>query len=109
MPYYICITCGTQHAASDQPPPRCAICEDERQFVNWGGQQWTTLERLRERHRIVLRREDPGLEGVGIEPAFAIVHENRASLDYLLFDVGFDYRMEAGRLAILKSGYYGVF
>ena len=72
MPYYICITCGTQHAASDQPPPRCAICEDERQFVNWGGQQWTTLERLRERHRIVLRREDPGLEGVGIEPAFAI-------------------------------------
>ncbi len=72
MPYYICITCGTQHAASDQPPPRCAICEDERQFVNWGGQQWTTLERLRERHGIVLRREDPGLDGVGIEPPFAI-------------------------------------
>ncbi len=39
----------------------------------------------------------------------SFVHENRASLDYLLFDVGFDYRMEAGRLAILKSGYYGVF
>jgi hypothetical protein len=37
------------------------------------------------------------------------VQENRANLDHLLFDVGFDYRMEGDRLRVLKSGYYGVF
>jgi len=39
----------------------------------------------------------------------SFVRQNRANLDHLRFDVGFDYRMAAGRLAILKSGYYGVF
>ena len=42
-------------------------------------------------------------------PIVAFVRDNRANLDHLLFDVGFDYRMESGRLAVLKSGYYGVF
>ena len=37
------------------------------------------------------------------------VEAQRAKLDHLLFDVGFDYRLEAGKLVILKSGYYGVF
>jgi hypothetical protein len=37
------------------------------------------------------------------------VQQNRASLDHLLFDVGFDYRQERDGLRILKSGYYGVF
>jgi len=37
------------------------------------------------------------------------VQEQRSRLDHLLFDVGFDYRMEGGRLKVLKSGYYGVF
>lgn len=39
----------------------------------------------------------------------SFVHDNRQNLDHLLFDIGFDYRMEVGRLAVLKSGYYGVF
>ena len=39
----------------------------------------------------------------------AFVNEHRADLDHLRFDVGFDYRMQDGRLAVLKSGYYGVF
>ncbi|MFA7061941.1 MAG: hypothetical protein WC156_14130 [Pedobacter sp.] len=34
---------------------------------------------------------------------------NRADLDYMLYDVGFDYRMEKSELVIVKSGYYGVF
>jgi hypothetical protein len=42
-------------------------------------------------------------------PIIAFVQNNRANLDHLLFDVGFDYRMESGKLNILKSGYYGVF
>ncbi len=37
------------------------------------------------------------------------VRSNRTNLDHLLFDVGFDYRMEHGTLRIIKSGYYGVF
>jgi hypothetical protein len=50
------------------------------------------------------------LERLAYPPAIrAFVRDNRAELDHLLFDVGFDYRMEAGRLAVLKSGYYGVF
>jgi len=43
------------------------------------------------------------------EPIVSFARENRGNLDHLLFDVGFDYRGEAGGLAVLKSGYYGVF
>lgn len=39
----------------------------------------------------------------------SFVQQNRDNLDHLLFDVGFDYRTEGGKLAVLKSGYYGVF
>ena len=39
----------------------------------------------------------------------AWVEENRAMLAHLLFDVGFDYRMDGNKLRVLKSGYYGVF
>jgi hypothetical protein len=37
------------------------------------------------------------------------VAAERGQLDHLLFDVGFDYRMQDGALIVLKSGYYGVF
>jgi hypothetical protein len=72
MPHFICAACGTQHAATDQPPARCAVCEDERQYVGWGGQQWTTPEELRRSHRNVVKLEEPGLYGIGMEPSFAI-------------------------------------
>ena len=39
----------------------------------------------------------------------SFVEQNRPKLDHLLFDAGFDYRMEGKDLAILKSGYYGIF
>ncbi|MGE0419966.1 MAG: hypothetical protein AB7O80_24440 [Acetobacteraceae bacterium] len=42
-------------------------------------------------------------------PIVDFVRDNRASLDHLLFDVGFDYRFDNGALRVLKSGYYGVF
>jgi glyoxylase-like metal-dependent hydrolase (beta-lactamase superfamily II) len=70
--YAICITCGTQFAASETPPERCPICEDERQFIGWAGQEWTTLEELRARHRLALKDEGDGLLGIGTEPRFAI-------------------------------------
>jgi metallo-beta-lactamase superfamily protein len=72
VPRSICITCGTQFAESAEPPPRCPICEDERQYVGWDGQQWTTLEELRSDHRADVREEEPGLVGIGCEPSFAI-------------------------------------
>ncbi len=43
------------------------------------------------------------------KPITEFVATNRANLDHLLFDVGFDYRMEGNSLTVLKSGYYGVF
>jgi hypothetical protein len=50
----------------------CAICADERQYVGWGGQRWTTMGALADDHAVVVREEEPGLFGIGLEPAFAI-------------------------------------
>ena len=72
MPAWICATCAVQYPDSADPPERCPICEDERQYVGWGGQRWTTREELLRDHRSVLREEEPDLVGVGVEPAVAI-------------------------------------
>jgi glyoxylase-like metal-dependent hydrolase (beta-lactamase superfamily II) len=72
VPHFICVTCGTQFAESAEPPPSCPICEDERQYVGSDGQQWTTLEELRNGHRAEIREEAPGLTGIGTTPDFAI-------------------------------------
>lgn len=72
MSHYICITCGTQFGKSDQPPARCLICEDERQFVSWDGQQWTTLDQLQSNHSNRIEKEGPKVFGIGTEPSFAI-------------------------------------
>lgn len=71
MTNYICQTCGTQHAASDAPPERCVVCEDERQYVGWEGQRWTTLDELADGHRVRIE-EEHGLLALGMTPAFAI-------------------------------------
>jgi hypothetical protein len=72
VPHWICVTCGVQHADSIHPPARCAICEDERQYVGENGQRWTTLAELAESHTVVVKEEEPGLFGIGIEPPVAI-------------------------------------
>lgn len=72
MTAWICQTCGVQHPDTGQPPPNCAICDDERQYVGWDGQQWTTMAELGASHQVVVREEEPGLYGVGLEPSFAI-------------------------------------
>src|SRR5688500_12587532 len=46
MPLSICETCGTQYAEAPHPPAHCPVCEDERQYVGWQGQRWTTHEAL---------------------------------------------------------------
>ncbi len=42
-------------------------------------------------------------------PLIAFVKSHRGRLDHLLYDVGFDYRLEGQNLIVLKSGYYGIF
>jgi hypothetical protein len=72
MENFICVQCGTQFAETAEPPSRCPICQDERQFVRHSGQEWTTLERLRANHHNRLEEEAPRLLGIGTEPEFAI-------------------------------------
>jgi hypothetical protein len=72
MPNYICTTCGTQFAASKNLPESCPICEDERQYVNPAGQQWTTLDALKKNHKLIFHKIEKNLYGIGMNPSFAI-------------------------------------
>jgi hypothetical protein len=69
---WICTTCGTQHPSNVEPPHDCSICQDERQFVNWTGQEWTTLAELQRSHQNLLKPQGPGITGIGTTPKFAI-------------------------------------
>ena len=69
---YFCVTCGAQFAPSSEPPDGCPICADERQYVGHDGQRWTTLTELLETRETRIEEIEPGLLGIGLEPAFAI-------------------------------------
>ncbi|HEV8695634.1 MAG TPA: MBL fold metallo-hydrolase [Lysobacter sp.] len=71
MPHYICETCGTQYADSATPPEHCPVCEDDRQYVGWNGQTWTTHEALKAKYKLRLE-DDHGLLGIGLPTDFAI-------------------------------------
>jgi hypothetical protein len=66
------MTCGTQFAATAEPPNRCPICEDERQYIGWEGQKWTTLAALQKSHHNVYKTEEPHMMGIGTSPPLAI-------------------------------------
>ena len=73
MENWICSTCGTQFPPSEQPPETCPICLDERQYVGYNGQQWTTLAKIQnEGFRNEFKEHEPGLIGIGTTPSFAI-------------------------------------
>jgi len=72
VPAWICVTCGVQHAPSPERPDSCPICLDERQYVGWGGQRFTTQDELAAGHRNEVREEEAGLHGIGTSPPFAI-------------------------------------
>ncbi len=69
---FLCVTCGTQFQASEQPPERCAICEDERQYVGPDGQQWATLDQVRSGHKNRIKQEEKNLYSINTEPRFGI-------------------------------------
>src|SRR6266571_8107237 len=72
MENFICAQCGTQFGETAQPPERCPVCQDERQYVRHSGQEWTTLTRLAADHHNRFENEAPQLLGIGTEPEFAI-------------------------------------
>jgi hypothetical protein len=69
---FVCVTCGTQYPPSPEPPAACPICLDERQYVGHDGQRWTTMAGLAADHRNRVEEVEPGLLGIGTEPAFGI-------------------------------------
>ena len=69
---YLCETCACQYTPSTTPPERCIICEDDRQYVEHQGQRWLTYPELKSTHKNVIRQEETGLFGIGVEPRFAI-------------------------------------
>jgi glyoxylase-like metal-dependent hydrolase (beta-lactamase superfamily II) len=79
MPAFICSQCGTQFTPSASPPDGCAICQEERQYVNPRGQGWTTLEQMRgngkpglSNHRNAFTRYEPELFGISPMPGIGI-------------------------------------
>jgi hypothetical protein len=73
MDYWICITCGSQFAQSQTPPQACPICLDQRQYIGYEGQQWTTLSAMKGNgFRNMLKEHEPQLTGIGTTPTFAI-------------------------------------
>jgi hypothetical protein len=72
MNHFICVTCGTQFAATGREPDRCPICEDERQYVGHGGQNWSTMADYQRTHRNTMAEEEPGLYSIHPEPKAGI-------------------------------------
>ncbi len=70
MAFWICATCGVEHA---EQAAACAICADERQYVPAEGQRWTTLGELGAGGRWVEVTElEPDLFGLTVTPKAGI-------------------------------------
>jgi RNA polymerase subunit RPABC4/transcription elongation factor Spt4 len=66
----ICVQCGVQFPA---PRETCPVCAEQRQFVNWNGQEWTTLVGMQAgEYRSRVEVEGPQVIGIGTEPKFGI-------------------------------------
>lgn len=72
MTNYICATCGVQHADTDAPPEHCLICEDDRQYIGWNGQRWTSIPEMQKKYHNRIEAEGANLTGIGTDPSFAI-------------------------------------
>src|SRR5262245_2764074 len=69
---YLCVTCGMQYKESAGPPKNCPVCDDERQYVGWEGQRWTTLDAMRGKFKNVIKEEAAGLHSIINEPKIGI-------------------------------------
>jgi hypothetical protein len=89
MPNYMCATCGVEYATSEQPPQRCIICDEPRQYVGANGQEWTTLDDLRREHHNVFTPLIPNLTSIFTDPKFGIgqrAHVVQTSKGNVLWD-----------------------
>jgi glyoxylase-like metal-dependent hydrolase (beta-lactamase superfamily II) len=68
----ICTRCGTHYPGSLHVPAACAICQDDREAVRAGGQQWTTLGAMQGGYQNTFAVLDPGVVGITTTPGFAI-------------------------------------
>jgi len=68
----LCKACGTSYKVADSHPERCPICEDERQFIPAGGQQWIDFESLCATHSNKWQQLDRDLFSLSTVPDFAI-------------------------------------
>lgn len=67
----LCATCGVETA--EPLPETCVICADERQWVPFHGQIWTSTEELAAAGmRIDVVEEEPGAWGLTSDPAVGI-------------------------------------
>jgi hypothetical protein len=70
MGFWICATCGVEHA---ERAAACALCADERQWMPAEGQRWTTLDELRDAgRRVEVAELEPDLFGLAVEPGIGI-------------------------------------
>jgi len=67
----LCKTCGTSYDAPREPQ-RCAICDDERQYVPATGQAWVDFATLTRTHTNKWQQIEPDLLTLKTVPAFAI-------------------------------------
>ena len=65
----LCRTCGTSYEGT---PERCAICEDERQYVPASGQAWIDYATVTATHANKWQQLEPQLFSIKTVPAFAI-------------------------------------
>jgi hypothetical protein len=74
MSMFICTSCGTQYAESQQPPAYCAICRADARPQLADRTAWTTLEELRRGHENLIQRLQRDLFSIRSIPAFAAGH-----------------------------------
>jgi hypothetical protein len=67
----VCGTCGMQYPPQPRCPNECPICLDERQYVGWTGQHWTTSGALASERSIRFEDSD-GVMTLFLDPGFAI-------------------------------------
>ncbi|MGH9372626.1 MAG: MBL fold metallo-hydrolase [Vicinamibacterales bacterium] len=71
---FVCTTCGTQYAASETPPSRCLLCEEEGRATPVARPAWTTLDDIKRRHENIVYRLEQDLYCIRTMPAFPMGH-----------------------------------
>ncbi len=70
---WVCPTCGANFPPGPEPPVRCPLCEDERQWVPPTGQVWRAMGELADSgFHTEVREIEPDLLGIGVQPGIGV-------------------------------------